>query len=367
MNQAKDNSATPGASSRLGGILLGTVILLSLLLYFVGDRITPYTSQARIQAFVVPVAAEVAGKFSQVHIHNNDEVQPGQALFDIDPRPYEIALQKARADYESIRGSVSAAGAAVDAARAALQAAIANRDMAERDAYRQEHLYKEDQGAISVRRLEIAQATREEARSKALRAEADLRQAQEMAGDTGDNNTQLQSARAAVEKAELDLSRTRVFAPARGIVTDLQTDVGHFAQPGAPVMTLIARRDLWISADMTENNLGHIDPGDEVAIVLDIMPGEVFKGRVRSIGGGVASSQQSKPGTLPTVDNNRDWLRQAQRIPVAIDIDAQDMARLPTVPVGGQADVLVYTGDNLVMNALGALYIHAMSWLSYLY
>ena len=367
MNEANKNSAAPGTASRVGGMLLGMLILLSLLVYFVGDRLTPYTSQARIQAFVVPVAAEVAGKFSQVHIQNNDEVQPGQPLFDLDATPYKIALQGARADYESVRSSVNASSAAVDAARASLQAAVANRDMAERDAYRQEHLYKEDPGAISVRRLEIAQATREEARSKVLRAEADLRQAQEAAGDTGDNNTQLQSARAAVEKAELDLSRTQVFAPARGIVTDLQSSVGHFAQPGAPVMTLIARHDLWISADMTENNLGHVDPGDEVAIVLDILPGEVLKGRVRSIGGGVAGSQQANPGTLPTVDNSRDWLRQAQRIPVVIEIDAQELAKLPTVPIGGQADVLVYTDNNLVMNALGALYIRAMSWLSYFY
>jgi multidrug resistance efflux pump len=367
MNPPKKDSAAPGTASRLGGIVLGTVILLSLLLYFVGDRLTPYTSQARIQAFVVPVVAEVAGKFSQVHIHNNDEVEPGQPLFDIDAKPYEIALASARASYESVRSAVNASSAAVDAAHAALQAAIANRDMAERDAQRQEHLYREDSGAISVRRLEIAQSTREEARSKVLQAEANLRQAQEAAGDTGENNTQLQSARAAVDKAELDLSRTRVFAPTRGIVTDLQSDVGQYAQPGAPVMTLIARRDLWISADMTENNLGHIDPGDEAAIVLDVLPGEVLKGHVRSIGAGVASDQQSKPGTLPTVDNNRDWLRQAQRIPVAVTIDAEDMARLGTVPIGGQADVLVYTGDHVVMNALGALYIHVMSWLSYLY
>jgi multidrug resistance efflux pump len=367
MNQANENSAAPGAASRRGGIILAALIVLSLLLYLVSDRFTPYTSQARIQAFVVPVAAEVAGKFSRVHIRNNDEVEPGQPLFDIDATPYEIALQGARADYESVRSSVKASSAGVEAAQASLQAAIANRDMAERDARRQEHLYAQDPGAISVRRLEIAQSTRDEARSKVLRAEADLRQAQEAAGDTGDNNTQLQSARAAVEKAELDLSRTRVFAPARGIVTDLKTDVGQFAQPGAPVMTLIARRDLWISADMTENNLGHIDPGDAVAIVLDIMPGEVLKGRVRSIGGGIASSQPTNPGALPTVDNNRDWLRQAQRIPVAIEFDTEEMEQLPTVPIGGQADVLVYTGDNPVLNALGALYIHAMSWLSYLY
>ena len=82
-----------------------------------------------------------------------------------------------------------------------------------------------------------------------------------------------------------------------GVVTDLRTDVGHYAQPGAPVMTLIAMHDLWISADLTENNLGNIEPGDKVAIVLDILPGEVLKGRVRSIGGGVAGSQPPPPGT----------------------------------------------------------------------
>ena len=239
--------------------------------------------------------------------------------------------------------------------------------MAESDATRQEHLYKEDPGAISVRRLESAQSTREEARSKVRRAEADLRKAQEAAGEPGDDNTQVQSARAAVEKAELDLARTKVLAPARGVVTDLRTDVGHYAQPGAPVMTLIAMHDLWISADLTENNLGNIDPGDKVAIVLDILPGEVLKGRVRSIGGGVAGSQPPPPGTLPQVENSRDWLRPAQRIPVAIEFDPAELPRLRVARIGGQAEVLVYTDDNPIMNTLGALYIRFMSWLSYLY
>ena len=132
-------------------------------------------------------------------------------------------------------------------------------------------------------------------------------------------------------------------------------------------MTLIAMHDIWISADMTENNLGNIDPGDAVAIVLDVMPGEVLKGRVRSVGGGVGTGQQSPPGSLPTIQNNRDWLRQAQRIPVAIEFDASELSRLRGVRIGGQAEVLVYTGTNPVMNFLGAVYIRVMSWLSYLY
>jgi len=362
-----EQAPPPGKGTRIGAGIIATLIAVSLLLYFAGDRLTPYSSQARIQAFVVPVAAEVSGKVQKVYIKNNDEVTPGQALFDIDPEQYEIALQRSRADYDSIGRSVNASVAAVDAARASLQAAAASRQMAEKDAGRQERLHDEDPGAISVRRLEIAQSTREEARAKEKRAEADLRKAQESAGDSGDDNAQLRSARAAVEKAKLDLARTRVIAPAGGTVTDLRVDVGHFAQPGAPVMTLIAMHDLWISADMTENNLGNIDPGDEVAIVLDVMPGDVLKGRIRSVGGGVGSGQQSPPGTLPTVQNSKDWLRQAQRIPVAVELDPAELARLKGLRIGGQAEVLVYTGDNLLMNALGAIYIRLMSWLSYLY
>jgi len=356
-----------GKGTRIGAGLIAALIGLSLLLYFVGDRLTPYTSQARIQAFVVPVAAEVSGKVKKVYIKNNDEVQPGQPLFDIDADQYEIALQGSRADYDAITRSVNASVAAVDAARAALLAAEANRQMAEKDASRQERLHEEDPGAISVRRLEIAQSTREEARAKAKRAEADLRKAQESAGERGDDNAQLRSARAAVEKAALDRDRTKIIAPARGIVTDLRTDVGNFVQAGAPVMTLIAIHDLWISADMTENNLGNIDPGDKVAIVLDVMPGVVLKGRVRSVGGGVGTGQQSQPGTLPTIENSRDWLRQAQRIPVAVEFDPAELPRLKGARIGGQAEVLVYAGDNAVMNFFGAVYIRLMSWLSYLY
>jgi len=229
-------------------------------------------------------------------------------------------------------------------------------------------LYAEDRGAISVRRLEIAQAERIEARSKEQAAEADLRKAQEAAGEAGEDNAQLRSARSAIEKAELDLARTKVVAPARGLVTDLRTDIGHFAQAGAPAMTLITVHDMWIDADMTENNLGNIDPGDAAAIVLDVLPGEVLKGRVRSIGYGVSSGQAPPPpGTLPTIQNSRDWLRQAQRFPVAIEFDASDTERLRKVRIGGQAEVMVFTGDNVLMNMLGTVYIRLRSWLSYLY
>jgi multidrug resistance efflux pump len=359
--------AMPGKASRVGMIIVLLLIIASLAWYFVSDRLTPHTSQARVQAFVVPVASEVSGKVLKVHVRNNDRVQAAQPLFDIDPLPYRIALQRSRSDYESVRLSVNATTTAVSAAKAALQAAEAGRISAEQDAARLEQIFAEDSGAISIRRVETARASRIKARSQEVAAAADLRRAVETAGERGDKNAQLLSARSAIEKAELDLKRTEVVAPAGGLVTDLRTDVGQFAQAGAPAMTLIAVHDLWISADMTENNLGNIKPGDKVAIVLDAMPGQVFKGLVRSVGSGVSYGKQVQPGSLPAIENSRDWLRQSQRFPVAIEFDSSERQRLSAVRIGGQADVMIYTGDHSLMNWLGSGFIGLMSYLSYLY
>ena len=357
----------PGKGSRIGAIVVLLLIVASLAWYFVSDRLTPYTSQARVQAFVVPIPAEVSGTVLKVHVKNNDEVQRGQPLFDIDPTQYRIALQRSRSDYEAVRLSVNASNEAVQAANASLQAAIADNVYAQQDATRLEQIYAEDPGALSVRRVQSAQANRSKAASYVERARADLRRAQENAGQGGEQNAQLQSARAAIEKAELDLKRTSVVAPSRGTVTDLRTDVGQFAQAGAAAMTLIAMHDLWISADMTENNLGNVKPGDAAAIVLDVMPGQVLKGRVRSVGTGIAPGKQPQPGALPEIENSRDWLRQAQRFPVAVEFDPSEKERLRGVRIGGQADVLIYTGDYDFMNWLAGVFIKMMSYFSYLY
>jgi len=85
----------------------------------------------------------------------------------------------------------------------------------------------------------------------------------------------LQAARHAVEQAELDLRNTLVVAPSRGVITDLRADVGRYAAAGQAVMTLVAIHDVWINAQFTENNLGHLAKGDPVEILLDVLPGEV--------------------------------------------------------------------------------------------
>jgi multidrug resistance efflux pump len=213
----------------------------------------------------------------------------------------------------------------------------------------------------------VARATHEQAQSQVAAARAEVERAREQQGGHESENAQLRSAAAALEKAELDLANTRIRARSGGVITDLRAEVGQFAATGNPVMTLIAIRDVWVSADMTENNLGHLQPGTPVGIALDALPGEVFKGRIRSIGYGVSVGQSTPPGSLPTVQNSRDWLRPAQRFPVIVEFDQGERARLHNIRVGGQAEVMAFPEQRNALNPLGRVFLRAMSWVSYLY
>ncbi|CAB3897989.1 HlyD family secretion protein [Achromobacter denitrificans] len=343
------------------------LIALSLVWYLLADRYTPYTQQARVDAFVIPVASEVSGRVTRVYVGNNQDVQAGAVLFDVDPEHYRIALDRARADLDSMRRQIGASTAGIDSAQASLRSAQANELKARQDSSRLERLYREDRGTISLRRLEIARASLEQAISQVAAARAEVQRAREQEGGSDEDNAKLRSAAAAVEKAELDLANTQVRARSAGLITDLRTDTGQFAAAGKPVMTLISIHDVWISAEMTENNLGHIEPGTPVGIILDALPGRIFDGRVRSVGYGVNVGPGTPPGSLPTVQNSRDWLRPAQRFPVIVEFDRDDLPTLRDVRVGGQAEVMAFPSSGNPLNPLGRIYLRLMSWLSYAY
>jgi multidrug resistance efflux pump len=153
------------------------------------------------------------------------------------------------------------------------------------------------------------------------------------------------------------------------VITDLRADVGQYANAGAPVMTLIAIHDVWVDAQLTENNLAHLRVGSPVELVLDAAPGRVYEGRIRSIGLGVSSGQAPPPaGQLPTIQNNRDWLRQAQRFPVIIEFQPGQAEELRDyVRIGGQVDVMAFSDESAILRLLGKAFIRLMSWLSYAY
>ena len=200
--QASADDEAPKAVKR-GGATVAIVILVTLVWYLAADRYTPYTTQARVQGYVVGVAPQVSGTVVEVNVENNQEVQAGDVLFRIDPTQYEIALAKARSDYENALRQVDAGDAGVEAARANLRSALANLDKAQKDTDRLERLYKEDPGTISTRRLEVSRATLDQSRAAVSAAEAGIAQAIEAMGGAADEetNTILKIARQGVNKA----------------------------------------------------------------------------------------------------------------------------------------------------------------------
>ena len=340
--------------------------LLLLAWYLVSDRFTPFTSQARVHALVVPIAPEVSGTVISIAVGNNQRVKAGQELFHIDPERYQLAVQKAGADLQSARQSMGASSANVTAAQAALVSALANLDRSEKDAMRLKRIKEEDPGAISERRIEQAEATLEMYVGQVDAARANIEKAKQDLGQTGEQNARILQAQSALSGAELNLARTSVRAPEDGLVTDVRVNPGNFANTGAPQMTFIAVDNIWVQADFTENNLGHIRPGNTVRIVFDALPGQVFTGTVREMGYGVALN--SAPlGSLPTIDNNRDWLRDAQRFPVLVDVKISMVQGRTVLRVGSQATVVILTGDSSILNTLARLQVWLVSVLSYAY
>ena len=346
-------------------IMLAIVVLL-LAWYLVSDRHTPYTSQARVHALVVPIAPEVSGTVMSVAVGNNQTVKAGQALFQIDPERYQLAVQTAEADLQTARQSMGASSANVTAAEAALVSAEANLVRSEKDAIRLQRIKDEDPGAISQRRIESAEASLAAARGQVDASRANVEKAKQDLGQTGEQNSRILQAQSALAQARLNLERTVVLAPEDGLVTDVRVNNGNYANASAPQMTFIAVDNIWVQADFTENNLGNIRPGNEVRIVFDVLPGEVYTGRVRELGFGVALN--SAPlGSLPTIDNNQGWLRSAQRYPVLIDFDNPIQKGASGLRVGSQASIVVLTGDNPLINTLAQLQIWLDSILTYAY
>ena len=346
-------------------IILALCIVLTAL-YLVADRQTPFTTQARVHAFVVPIAPQVSGNVISVEVQNNDQVIAGQVLIRIDPTNYKLAVATAEAALQVTRQSIDAGVAGVEAAEANVEAARAGMWRSEQDAERMRRIREEDSGAISQRRLDQANASFAAARSQVAAAIANLESARNALGKTDENNADILRAQATLDQARVDLERTVLIAPRDGFITDMRIDQGNFAGAGAPLMTFISTHKVWVRADLTENNLGHVKVGSRVEMTFDVQPGKIYKGKIRETGFGVQVDSNSL-GTLPTIDNQRNWLRSAQRFPVLIDVETNEDPQLMGMRVGSQVSVIVYTGNNWLMNFLGRIYIRAAAVMSYAY
>jgi multidrug resistance efflux pump len=344
-------------------IVLGLCAVL-MLYYIAADRLTPITSQARVHALVVPIAAEVSGTVTEVGAKSNQVVREGDLLFQVDRNRYQLAVETADANLQSARQATGASSANVDAAVAQVATARAALLQAQQDATRLRRIKEEDPGAISDRRVEIAEGSFAAMQGSLQAAIANVERARQDYGEEGETNSRILQAQAALDQAVINLNSTSVRAPDSGVVTDVRVNRGNFAQAGAPLMTFLASTDIWLQADFTENNLGNINEGDLVEIVFDALPGRVIKGQIRTTGFGV--NVDSAPlGSLPTIENDRQWLRDAQRFSVLVDFDLPNSDDQLAIRVGAQATVLVYAESGWLFNAIAWIKIRVNSLITY--
>jgi RND family efflux transporter MFP subunit len=236
----------------------------------------PWTRDGQVRANVVGIAPRVPGPIIQVAVIDNQHVNKGDLLFEIDP-----------ADYQ----------AAVDQVKAQVLAASATLTQRKQDLDRQTELF--DKKVNALKDFQDAQDSYDTAKANLAAAKADL------------------------VTAELRLSYTKVYATVNGDVTNMNISEGAYASTGVQVMALVDRDSYWIAAYFKETQLRHIAAGDTAIISLMGNEDLPFTGTVRSVGWGIfVTDGSSAEGTalLPAVSPTIDWVRLPQRFPVRIQV-----------------------------------------------
>jgi multidrug resistance efflux pump len=366
--EAQNTEEQPTADQSKSGVKKWTALVLLicmilLVLHVLFDKFTPYTGDARIQAFIVPIVPQVSGSLTEVNVENNQVVTEAQVLAVVDSSKYALAVEQAQANLQLATQTSAVDVSAVSSAQAKVAEAEANLSNAQVKGQRIIRLA--EQGAASQSRADDSRSKIAASKARLASARSELEKAKNKLGGTGENNANVQQALVALNSAQLDLYRSTIRAPSDGIITNLLVDIGHFAATGKPIMTLISIRNVWVQADIRENALTNVKAGNQVELVLDAAPGKVVQGEVLSVGYGVSDSARDNLGGLATVKPTQGWLRQAQHIPVLIKF-VDDEAR-GSMRVGGQVNVQIYTDGHPLMKFIGKAWIRIIAFLSHLY
>jgi len=318
-------------------IVLGIVGVLALILLFWGFQKWNYgrshqsTDNAQVDGHIVPVLAKVGGYVKTVNVSENDHVNAGQLLVQLDDADYRVRFQQAQADLAAAEATAGGGGFSGQAQsqvqsatgqRAALDAQIgaarANANKAAQDLARARELAAKQ--IISNQQLDAAQATAAVAQANLLAAE---RQAAAAGGTVNTAeagvrvaNARTLAARAASENAQLQLDYTRITAPASGEVSRKQVEVGQLVAAGQPLMSIVADTGMWVTANFKETQLATIRPGQPVEFEIDAYGGCIGEGKVASVSGATGA----KFALLPPDNATGNFTKVVQRVPVRIAV-----------------------------------------------
>jgi membrane fusion protein (multidrug efflux system) len=327
----------PGTPSTRKKFLLPIVAVVVLIILFWAFQKWSYgrshqsTDNAQIDGHIVPVLAKVGGYVKTVNVNENDHVNAGQLLVQLDDEDYRVRLQQAQADLAAAEATAGGGGfsgqaqAQVQSAtgqRAALDAQIgaaqANANKADADLARAKELAGKQ--IISKQQLDAAQATADVAHANLIAAQ---RQAAAGGGvvNTAEAGVRVANARslasrAAAENAQLQLDYTRITAPASGEVSRKQVEVGQLVAPGQPLLSIVADTGIWVTANFKETQLAKIRPGQPVEFEIDAYNNCVGQGKVASVSGATGA----KFALLPPDNATGNFTKVVQRVPVRIAV-----------------------------------------------
>ena len=286
-------------------IAIGLIVLMAIGCgLFIHDALNyQSTDDAYVETTTVQVAPRVSGQITEVYITDNQPVTEGMLVAKIDDADYKAIYEEEKAKYERVLLNQKNA-------KAIFTAAQTNIDVAKKDLDSYTNLYA--QGAVSKQTLDNAQAAYDAAQANLTQAEESLlSQAKDKVADAD-----LKEAKARMDKAALDLSYTKIYAPQAGTVSSRRVEKGMYVNVGAPLFTIVPH-NVWVVANFKENQLEHMKPGQPVNIKIDTYPGKVFKGKVDSI----QRASGAKSSLFPPENAVGSFVKIVQRIPVKIVFD----------------------------------------------
>ena len=316
------------------------VLIVALVMYLTGGRVQA-TDDAYVQAARVQVSSNISGRVVEVAVHENQLVRKGDVLFRLDPAPLDTALAQSEA-------MAAQARLQVDGYRALYQQRIAETAAAaDQLSYQTKELARQtslvQSGVTSQAQLDLAQNAVNAAKQRVNAAKEAEAQALAMLGGTPDRAVdQHPSVRAAMAQAARDrLNRSYgvIVAPQDGIVTKVeQLQVGDFVNAAQPLFALVSPR-VWIDANLKEDQLAYVRPGQKAEVRIDARKDFVYHGKVASVSPGTGSSF----ALLPPENATGNWVKVVQRVAVRVELDPKDLAAHP-LQAGLSAKVSIDTG-----------------------
>ncbi len=373
-NESPAETEIEAPRSRRRGLIIVAILVVALVALGIWwhSTFSEDTDDAQVNGHLIQVSARVAGQVMKVDVEENQTVKAGDPIVELDPSDYQVAvenaeaalasakanaaaarvnvpivainsgsnLRSANADVTGAQASVAQAEQQLVAAHASVAQAEANNFKAQSDLDRYRPLVAKD--VISKQQFDAALAAADAAKAalasaraneqaaadgvrlaheRETQSQAQLKYAQtapeQVAAQSArakQADAQVQQAQAQLDQAKLNLSYTRIVAPADGIITRKSVEIDQNLAAGQNLLTLVSLQDLWVTANFKETQLKHMEAGQSVKIHVDAT-GKNYSGRVTQIGGATGSVLS----LFPPENATGNYVKVVQRIPVRID------------------------------------------------